>query len=155
MSSQVAFEKVGECLYRNPSSGTYYAITKVRGKQIKKSLQTADLQEARRKLKDHPSIVTRIDHKAAKKTLAHYAGVMLGGAEGKADTFSKNKARVVDLIKTKWPGGAAVPIAEVKASDVRLFMQPVGAGYGWSYYNFILGLVKNCFIMALDEQGHP
>ena len=34
MSSQVSFEKVGECLYRNPSSIIYYAVTKVRDKQI-------------------------------------------------------------------------------------------------------------------------
>ena len=49
MSSQVSFEKVGECLYRNPSNGTYYAVTKVRGKQIKASLKTKSLPEARRK----------------------------------------------------------------------------------------------------------
>lgn len=151
MSSQVAFEKIGECLYRNPTSGTYYAITKVRGKQIKKSLNTDNLPEARRKLKDHRASVTRIDHKAARNTLAHYADVFLG--EAKEDTFSKNKARIVDLIKTKWPGGSNTPIADVKASDIRLFMQKEGAGYGWSYYNFILGIVKNCFIMALDDRA--
>ena len=153
MSSQLAFEKVGECLYRNPTSGTYYAIIKVRGKQIKKSLETDNLPEARRKLKDYRVSVTRIDHKAARRTLAHYADVMLGGAAGKDDTFSKNKARIVGLIKTKWPGGSDIPIAAVKASDVRLFMQEVGAGMGWSYYNFILGIVKTCFIMALDDRA--
>ncbi|MCK9588812.1 MAG: tyrosine-type recombinase/integrase [Terrimicrobiaceae bacterium] len=153
MSSQAAFEKVGECLYRNPTSGTYYAITKVRGKQIKKSLKTDNLPEARRKLKDHRTNVTRIDHKAARNTLAHYAEVMLGAAKGKADTFSKNKARIVDLIKTKWPGGSNIPISDVKASGVRLFMQKAGAGRGWSYYNFILGIVKTCFTMALDDRA--
>ena len=51
MSSNASFEKVGECLYRNPSSGTYYALVKIRGKQIKASLKTKGLVEARRKLK--------------------------------------------------------------------------------------------------------
>ena len=36
-SSQVAFEKVGECLYSNPTCGTYYAIIKVQGKKIRRS----------------------------------------------------------------------------------------------------------------------
>ena len=151
MSSQVAFEKAGECLYRNPTSGTYYAIIKVRGKQIKKSLETNNLPEARRKLKDYRISVIRIDHKAARNTLAHYAGLLIGG--GKVDRFAKNKKRIVDLIVEKWPGGSSVPIAAVKASDVRLFMQATGDGKGWSYYNFILGIVKNCFIAALDDRA--
>ena len=49
MSASSSFEKVGECLYRNPSSGTYFAREKLRGKEIKHDQQSA---EARRKLKD-------------------------------------------------------------------------------------------------------
>jgi integrase len=48
-----SFEKVGECLYRNSSSRTYYALVKVRGKQFKQSLKTKDLPEAKRKLRDY------------------------------------------------------------------------------------------------------
>ena len=40
MSSSTSFEKAGECLYRNPSSQQYYALLKIRGKQIKRSLKT-------------------------------------------------------------------------------------------------------------------
>jgi hypothetical protein len=49
MGTSPSFEKVGECLYRNPASGTYYALVKVRGKQIKSSLKPKNLLEARRK----------------------------------------------------------------------------------------------------------
>lgn len=51
MGNNVTFEKVGECLYRNPSSETYYAVVKVKvkGKQYKSSLQTDNLVIARRK----------------------------------------------------------------------------------------------------------
>ena len=153
MSSQVSFEKVGECLYRNPSSGTYYAVTKVRGKQIKASLKTKNLPEARRILKDHKSIITRTDQRAAKNSLAHYADVVLGEAALKSDKTSKNKKRVVDLIKTKWPGGSGILVANVKASDIRLFIQTVAGGLGWSYHNYILSVVKNCFIAAYHDQA--
>ena len=140
-----------ECLYRNPTSGTYYAIIKVRGKQIKKSLETDNLPKARRKLKDYRISVTRIDHKAARNTLAHYAGLLIGGSKG--GQVRKEQKRIVDLIIEKWPGGSDIPIATVKASDVRHFMQAAGDGMGWSNYNFILGLVKNSFIGALDDRS--
>jgi hypothetical protein len=52
MGKSPTFEKIGECLYRNPSSGTYYALLKSGGKQIKRSLRTDHLPEARRKLRD-------------------------------------------------------------------------------------------------------
>lgn len=44
--------KVGECLYRNVSSGVYFALLKVRGKQIRKSLKTKDRKLAERRLRD-------------------------------------------------------------------------------------------------------
>ena len=49
METSPRLAKVGECLYRN-SHGTYFALLKVRGKQIKRSLKTADLALARRRL---------------------------------------------------------------------------------------------------------
>jgi integrase len=47
-----SFQKVGECLYRNTSSGTYYALVKRGGKQIKRSLKTKDRKLAERRLSD-------------------------------------------------------------------------------------------------------
>ena len=60
-SSSVSFVKAGECLYRNPTSGTYFARVKVRGKEIKRSLETTNLREARRKLKDLRISAERLD----------------------------------------------------------------------------------------------
>ena len=44
-------KKVGECLYRNGNK-VYFALLKVRGKQIKRSLKTSDLPLAKRRLAD-------------------------------------------------------------------------------------------------------
>lgn len=46
----MSFQKVGECLYRNQSSGTYYALVKRGGKQIRRSLKTKDRKLADRRL---------------------------------------------------------------------------------------------------------
>ena len=49
MQATAALTKVAECLYRN-DHGTYFALIKVRGKQIKRSLKTSDATMARRRL---------------------------------------------------------------------------------------------------------
>jgi hypothetical protein len=69
MGTNQSLEKVGECLYRNPSSGSYYALVKIRGKQIKQSLKTDNLPEARRKLRDFKTEYTKIDPEAGRITV--------------------------------------------------------------------------------------
>jgi hypothetical protein len=44
------FRKVGKCLYRYSSNGVNYARFKTDGKEIRRSLETTDPAEARRKL---------------------------------------------------------------------------------------------------------
>ena len=46
------FVKVAECLYRNRSSGTYFALVERKGKQIRQSLKTKDRKLAVRRLRD-------------------------------------------------------------------------------------------------------
>jgi integrase len=50
---------VGECLYRH-HAGTYYALVKVSGKQIKRSLKTADLALAKRRIADFRNSASRL-----------------------------------------------------------------------------------------------
>lgn len=45
-------KKVAECLYRNESSGTYFALVKRSGKQIRRSLKTQDRKLAERRLSE-------------------------------------------------------------------------------------------------------
>lgn len=56
--------RVAECLYRNRSSGTYYAWVKRGGKQIRKSLLTQDRKLAERALKEFREKAGLIDHKS-------------------------------------------------------------------------------------------
>ena len=50
--NQTSFRKVAECLYRNESSGTYYAFVKRNGRQIRRSLKTKDRKLGERRLKE-------------------------------------------------------------------------------------------------------
>ena len=60
---QASYTKVAENLYRNDSSGTYYALVKRSGKQIKKALQTKDPQIAKRRLR---GLLETLDRKTPK-----------------------------------------------------------------------------------------
>ena len=67
------FEKAGECLYRNPSSGTYFARVKHRGKEVRRTLDTKNLAVARRKLKDFKRDIERLDPEVERITLKDLA----------------------------------------------------------------------------------
>jgi integrase len=71
----------GENLYRNQSSGIYYALFKRDGKQIRRSLKTADKELARRKLSDLREQVQRLSADDAKTLpFAEYdKGELIGG----------------------------------------------------------------------------
>jgi len=55
------YSKVAECLYRSDSSGVYYALLKKSGKQIRRSLKTADRKLAERRLAEFREKVDRLD----------------------------------------------------------------------------------------------
>ena len=58
---QAVFHKVGQNLYRLESSGTYYALFKRAGKQIRRSLKTTDASLARRRLNELADKVSRLN----------------------------------------------------------------------------------------------
>jgi len=51
-SPSPTYLKVAECLYRNQSSKTYFALLKKDGKQLRRSLKTQDRKLAERRLKE-------------------------------------------------------------------------------------------------------
>ena len=54
------FKRVAECLYRH-SAGKYYALVKVSGKQIRRSLRTRDFALAKRRLTKFRGEATRLN----------------------------------------------------------------------------------------------
>ncbi|HVU38005.1 MAG TPA: tyrosine-type recombinase/integrase [Opitutales bacterium] len=73
--AQAGYTRVAECLFRHDSSGTYYALIKRSGKQIRRSLKTKDRKLAERRLADFRDKVERLDltNGKAKVTFADLA----------------------------------------------------------------------------------
>src|SRR3954447_12723121 len=72
MASALALTKVAECLYRN-GHGTYFALLKVRGKQIKRSLKTEDAALARRRLAEFRTKAQGLSGEETGMTFDHLA----------------------------------------------------------------------------------
>jgi len=152
MGTSSSFEKVGECLYRNPSSGTYYALVKVRGKQIKSSLETKNLPEARRKLKDFKADLERIDTSLGKINLSQLAEKYEKTIQHFSASTITNKTRVLNLVQTEWPGGADRQLAKIKPSEVGLFLSRYS---GIAGYNQALETLRAMFSVAVLDGMIP
>jgi integrase len=145
MSASLSFEKVGECLYRNPSSGTYFARVKLRGKEIKQSLETNNLPVARRKLKDFKAKIDRTDPAAGRITLAELANKYEKTIQHFAPDTIANKARVLTRVRETWPGGADRLIGKIKSSEAAEFLSRYRGVAG---YNQALETIRAMFALA-------
>ena len=155
MSSQEKrFVRVAEGVYRYRTGG-FYARGSIKGKPTWQKLKAADLTTAKREARDTMRSLEQLDKKARRKTLANFADTVLKASRGMTPRALKNKERVVALIKARWPDEkkADAQISKVKPSDIRTFITDVTAGAGSSYHNFVLGLVKNCFQLALEDRA--
>jgi integrase len=145
MSVSPSFEKVGECLYRNPSSGTYFARVKLRGKEIKQSLETKNLATARRKLKDFKVKLERTDPAAGRITLKELADKFEKTIQHFARDTIGNKVRVLNRVRETWPNGADRLINKIKPSEAAEFLSRY---HGIAGYNQALETIRAMFGMA-------
>jgi integrase len=145
MSASPSFEKVGECLYRNPSSGTYFARVKLRGKEIKRTLETKNLPVARRKLKDFKAKLERTDPAAGRITLKELADRFEKTIQHFAADTIANKVRILNRVRETWPGGAERLIGKIKPSEAAEFLSRY---HGIAGGNQALETLRAMFAMA-------
>ena len=145
MSANPSFEKVGECLYRNPSSGTYFARVKLRGKEIKQTLETKHLPTARRKLKDFKRDIEKLDLAAGKITLKELTEKFEKTIQHFAPDTISNKVRVLNRVRDTWPDGADRLIGKIKPSEAAEFLSRY---HGVAGYNQALETIRAMFGMA-------
>jgi integrase len=152
MSASPSFEKVGECLYRNPASGTYFARVKLRGKEIKRTLGTSNLLIARRKLKDFKRDVERLDVEAGRITLKELADRFEKTIQHLAPDTISDKARVLRRVREAWPGGADRLVGKIKPSEAAEFLSRYRGVAG---HNQALETIRAMFGMAEGDGMIP
>ena len=128
------FERVAECLYRYSTTGTYFALLKVRGKQTRVNLQTRDLATAKRKRDAEKNKLSKTDHDKRNCTLRECVETYL---EGKSQLASKTRHRYRRVLRalTDHRLSGAVPlgdsrIAKVTTEHLRRFHKSLDADVG-------------------------
>lgn len=96
-----SLRRVGECLYRNESSGIYYALVKRSGKQYRRSLKTKDRRLAERKLSDLRNKVGQLSLTASPSqiTFASIAARWLEALKPnlKASSFARREVSIAQI----------------------------------------------------------
>lgn len=146
MGTNSSFEKVAECLYRNPSSKTYYALVKVKGKQHKRSLKTTDLPEAKRKLRDYRSELEQIIPKSGKTTVRELCQKYRRTIQDQAQSTRVNKEIMLDKAEHHW---GDTLLRNLKKGDILEWLASLKLGTSWR--NQHLRVLRAALRLAVDD----
>ena len=150
------FRKVGECLYRYSSNGVYYARFKTDGKEIRRSLETTDPAEARRKLAAEKQKERQTDRSQGKLTLCQLCDRFLKTIQNSKPKTLEQKSHVAARIKHDWPGGSLVQLGKIKPSDCDLWLECCARksrnGFRASSRNAHVQVLKEVFAMAVRDR---
>jgi hypothetical protein len=158
LSTDFEFRKVGECLYRYSSNGVYYARFKTDGKEIRRSLETTDRAEARRKLAAEKEKERQTDRSQGKLTLRELCDRWLKTIQNSKPKTLEQKSHVAAKVKEDWPGGSLVQVGKIKPSDCDLWLarctRKSRNGFCASSRNAHVQVLKEIFAMALRGQNY-
>lgn len=151
MSNDPLFLKVAECLYRNRSSGTYFALVKRKGKQIRKSLRTKDRKLAERRLKEFRTKAQELtadstERKAPFKVLAQ-RWLDIHNPNLKESSAHRNTRCVKEV--NKFFGD--MPISEITKRHCEDWMRKRGTGIAASTFNKELQVLQAVLNYAVRD----
>lgn len=138
MPTPATLTKVAECLYRN-AHGTYFALLKVRGKQIKKSLKTTESAVAKRLLAEERKKAHGLAAEAGSMTFDQLAERWL--AFIKPDLRPRSWQRldgIVRLVKPFFRGVAVRSIAQSQFEKWKIKRAPLVAARTFNYEREVL-----------------
>ena len=112
------WSKIGPCLYRYRKAN-YYALVRFKGKQIRQSLDTDDLEMARRKLKKFRSDLETTKPSESRRTIAMQSEIFLAGLVGEPTTKDNATRSIKNLVEHF---GGDTLIKKVTPSDCRAWI---------------------------------
>lgn len=144
------WKKVAPCLYRYKGE-TYYALLKIRGKQVKQSLETSDREMANRELKKLRAKLEKTDPALARRTLAQHRELFESLVTGADATVYSCKLHIRQLIE-QWPSDCPDIISKIKKTHVAKWLKQFdNAKFKASSYNQRITSLRKFFDMAVDD----
>lgn len=149
--SQSVFVKVAECLYRNRSSGTYYALIKRNGKQIRKSLRTQDRKLAERQLKEFRERTQHLSAKAEERKTPFEAYADEWFAVHCVNLKPSSADRIRRCLKELNKTFRGLPLADISRRDCEAWMASRGNQTAASTFNKDAEVLKSIFEHAVSH----
>jgi len=140
--------KVGSCLYRYRGA-TYYALFKLGGKQIRRSLETEDLALARRRLRALRNDTEVSGSALTRLTLDDMAARYLETIRGRASTVV-HKKNAIRLMLKDWPEDAPRELAKIRRSHIEKWIASY-KGKAGSTVNDYIATARALFEQAVND----
>ena len=142
-------KKVAECLYRN-GNRVYFALIKVRGKQIKRSLKTEDMALAKRRLSELRKKAERLHGSETRDVrFDEMAAMWMESIKGDLKDSSYDRRRVALLGLTPFFG--TTPIRSVGFTEVEAWKNKRGGKMSARTHNIELETLKLIFAYAIKR----
>ena len=145
MQETPSLTKVAECLYRN-NHGTYFALLKVRGKQIKRSLKTADGAMARRRLADLRTKAQGLSGDERSMTFDQLAERWL--AVKKSELRMSSWRRLQCIVNVVGPFFTGTPVRSIGNRQIEAWKLKRGAAVGARSFNYEREALRRLFEYA-------
>jgi integrase len=147
------FAKVAENLYRYSTNKKYYAVFRRQGKLKWKSLETADREIAKRKLKDVLALAGTIDARQENLTLAG----LIATYEEQLNRFDirtrANRASIVRAFKQTWKYGLGSPVKDVTRAQLETWLAHHNARMKRSSLNAYILFLRRLFELAVSSRA--
>ena len=144
-----SLNRVGECLYRN-GIGIYFALVKVGGKQIKRSLKTNDVALAKRRLSELRRKAERMHGKETRDIrFEDLAGMWMESIKGELKDSSHDRRRVALVGLTPFFSG--MPLRSIGFKEVEAWKNRRGAKTSARSHNIELETLKLIFAYAMKR----
>jgi integrase len=127
--------KVAECLYRNQSSGTYYALVKRGGKQFRRSLKTTDRAMAGRLLVDYRRKVERLTAPAEARQVTFEELAKVWFASASATLKSSSALRRELAMRQLFRFFGKMPVRQITRRDCETWVSQHAGQVSASTYN--------------------
>jgi integrase len=145
-------KRVAPCLYKYESSGVYFAHVRAEGKLHRKSLKTADRKLANRRLAEFRRRLSRVAPGLGKTTLAAMADLYLQTIEQLSESTKKARRGIVARLKKTFYGADALPLSEIKPSQLEAWLAKHAGKLSASHYNMFLTTLRDIFALAVRDR---
>lgn len=143
-------------LFRYVPSGTIFARFKIRGKQVRKSLKTPNLELAKNKLAELERNERAIAHERRRGKMLFGEALTEHLKSRKCDATLKPGTKAYDDQRTKalfksWPGLGNLDIRRISREDCQRWAGEFAKEYSPTTYNHTISLVKLAFETAVER----